>query len=221
MKSEDNSLEHTKNSNIKLANDLITNDNLSSSKNIEINVNKIQINSYYHIEKKLEKGSNLKKELESEKDLKIKLDNNFNQDIINSIDEINFKAQKHLKQNESMKEILIQDEKDFAQKKCESDRENNDIEELKIKKDNLNDFPLNLNITESSDFHIKNSLAFEADKNKDIIHKNRYLNNNINILNENEDEINYCNFNTSPIKGINKIMKETLYLIIIFRLKVM
>ena len=63
MKSENNSLEHTKNSNIKLANDLITNDNLSSNKNIEININKIQINSYYHIEKKLEKGSNIKKEL--------------------------------------------------------------------------------------------------------------------------------------------------------------
>ena len=61
MKSEDNSLEHTKNSNIKLANDLITNDNLSSSKNIEINFNKIQINSYYHISKRLEKGSNIKK----------------------------------------------------------------------------------------------------------------------------------------------------------------
>ena len=55
MKSEDNSLEHTKNSNIKLANDLITNDNLSSNKNIEININKIQINSYYHIEKKIRK----------------------------------------------------------------------------------------------------------------------------------------------------------------------
>jgi len=102
-----------------------------------------------------------------------------------------------------MKEILIQDEKDSAQKKSESDRDNNDIEELKIKKDNLNDFPLNLNITKSSDFHIKNSLAFDADKNKDIIHKNRYLNNNINILNENEDEINYWNFNTSPSKIFN------------------
>ena len=203
MKSEDNSLEHTKNSNIKLANDLITNDNLSSSKNIEINVNKIQINSYYHIEKKLEKGFDIKKELEREKEIKLDNDNNFNQDIINSIDEINFKAQKHLKQNESMKEILIKDEKDSSQKKSESDRENNDIEELKIKKDNLNDFPLNLNITKSSDFHIKNSLAFDADKNKDIIHKNRYLNNNINILNENEDEINYCNFNTSPSKIFN------------------
>ena len=178
MKSEDNSLEHTKNSNIKLANDLITNDNLSSSKNT-------------------------KKELESEKEIKLDNDNNFNQDITNSIDEINFKAQKHLKQNESMKEILIKDEKDSSQKKSESDRDNNDIEELKIKKDNLNDFPLNLNITKSSDFHIKNSLAFDADKNKDIIHKNRYLNNNINILNENEDEINYWNFNTSPSKIFN------------------
>ena len=178
MKSEDYSSEHTKNSNIKLANDLITNDNLSSSKNT-------------------------KKELESEKEIKLDNDNNFNQDITNSIDEINFKAQKHLKQNESMKEILIKDEKDFAQKKCESDRDNNDIEELKIKKDNLNDFPLNLNITKSSDFHIKNSLAFDADKNKDIIHKNRYLNNNINILNENEDEINSWNVNTSPSKIFN------------------
>ena len=178
MESEDNSSEHTKNSNIKLANDLITNDNLSSSKNT-------------------------KKELESEKEIKLDNDNNFNQDITNSIDEINFKAQKHLKQNESMKEILIKDEKDSSQKKSESDRENNDIEELKIKKDNLNDFPLNLNITKSSDFHIKNSLAFDADKNKDIIHKNRYLNNNINILNENEDEINYWNFNTSPSKIFN------------------
>ena len=102
-----------------------------------------------------------------------------------------------------MKEILIKDEKDSSQKKSESDRENNDIEELKIKKDILNDFPFNLNINKSSDFHIKNSLAFDADKNKDIIHKNRYLNNNINILNENEDEINYWNFNTSPSKIFN------------------
>ena len=181
MKSEDNSLEHTKNSNIKLANDLITNDNLSSSKNIEINVNKIQINSYYHISKKLEKGFDIKKELEREKEIKLDNDNNFNQDI----------TQKHLIQNESMKEILIQDEKHSAQKKSESDRDNNDIEELKIRKDILNDF------------HIKNSLASDTDENKDIIHNNRYLNNNINILNENEDEINYWNFNTSPSKIFN------------------
>ena len=102
-----------------------------------------------------------------------------------------------------MEEILIQDEKDSAQKKSESDRDNNDIEELKIKKDNLNDFPLNLNITKSSDFHIKNILASDTDGNKEIIHNNRHLNNNINILNENEDEINYWNFNTSPSKIFN------------------
>ena len=212
MESEDNSSEHTKNSNIKLANDLITNDNLSSSKNTEINVNKIQINPHHHTPKKSEKGFDIKKELESEKDLKIKLDNNFNQDIINSIEEINFKPQKHLIQNESMKEILIQDEKHSAQKKSESDRDNNDIEELKIRKDILNDF------------HIKNSLASDTDENKDIIHNNRYLNNNINILNENEDEINYWNFNTSPSKIFNsdnqRNKQNMLYSIIIFLLKV-
>lgn len=92
MQSEDNCLESTKYSKSKLTNDLITYDNLSSSKSIETNI--IQRDLFYlggnFTERELENNYNIKKELESENEKK--LNHKFNQDIIHSMNEINFKS---------------------------------------------------------------------------------------------------------------------------------
>lgn len=116
--------------------------------------------------------------------------------------------------------VSYEDEKDSSLKKSKSD--NNDIEKLKIKKDIINEYDFNLNISKSSDFHIKKRFILNSDEIEQITHNNSSLNYNTNIINENE-EINCWNFNMSQskflmltIKIINKIIIKVLNIIIIF-----
>ena len=161
MESEDNFLENSKYS--KLTNDLISNDILLLDKNIETNT--VQRNSFYiggnSHERKLEKSYHTKKELES---------------------------QKNLTKNKSIKETeLCEDEKDSSLIKSMS--YNNDIQNLKIKKDIINELPFNLNITKSSDCHKKIMSTINSEENEQISHSNSSLNNNTNTINENEEII--------------------------------
>ena len=210
MESEDNCLENTKTSKSKLTNYLITHSNSSSNKSIESN--NIQRDLLYidgnYLEKELEKSHYIGNKLESENDKK--LDSIFIQDIINSPDIINSKSENNLTINHLMEKKFMKDntesfenEKDSSPKKSKSN--NNDVEYLKKNEDNIDEFLFNLNINKSSDFHMKNSLILdpnENNENEEIIHNNRYLNNNTNITGENE-AINYWNFNISPSKIFN------------------
>ena len=209
MKSEDNSFNINNIISMKSIsnNDLTTNEDLSSREIIN-SKNTLQVS--YDVggnspEKENVKFSIIKNELENENDQNI---NNFlPKDIINSMNEINYKSKKNLNKNKSINEVLFQDksqsyedEKILFQTKSKSDNVN--IKNSKIEKDIINDFSFNLNTNKSSDFHINNNLNLGEGKNGQINNDNKPLNNNININNENE-EINSWNFNVSPSEIFN------------------
>ena len=201
MKSEDKCFKNNQIVKSFFKNDSKTDKNLSSS--INIMPNNAQKESYYlgrnSSEKEYENISKIKDELECENDKNI--DNFLTQDIINSINEMNFKSKNNLNQNKSIKEILIQDNTEsyedgnnFLQQKSKSDNVN--IKNSKIRKDIINEFPFNLNTNKSSDFHINNNLTLNTSENLQIYHEKNYLNN------ENE-EINSWNFNINPNEIFN------------------
>ena len=112
MKSEDNFIEYFKFSNSIFKDDIITNKNLSSNKDIKCN--NIKKDSDYLgrncPEKRNEKCSIIKDELECENDKNI---NNFlTKDIINSINEINSEPNNNTPKHILIKEISGQDEKE-------------------------------------------------------------------------------------------------------------
>ena len=207
MKSEDNSFNNIKSMTSIYNNDLIADENLTSKE--IINSKDIRQTSYYlggnSPEKEDEKSFIIKNKLENEKEQNIA--NFLNKDIINSMNEINYKSQKNINKIKLIKEILIQDKSESYEDKTisfqqKSRSDNINIKDSKIEKDIINDFPFNLNINKSSDFHINNSLNLGESENGQINYDNRHLNNNININNENE-ETNSWNFNISPSEIFN------------------
>ena len=164
------------------------------------------------------KFSKIKDELTSENVTKI--DNILTKDNINSIKEINTESNNNLSKNESIKEILIQDEKESYKDKKITSQPNRDVdniieEDLKNEKEFLNEFPFNLGVNKSSDSLIKNILTVSADESRKIERNNRHLNNNVHI--NNDEKINCWNFDLSPskiliqiIKGFNKVKMKVI-----------
>ena len=196
MSSDDNFFDYIKSSKSIFIDDLITHKNLSSNKDIKSN--NIPQESYYCLrgnspKKENEKFSLIKDELECEKEKNI--DDFLTKDIINSINEINSEFNNNLSKNESIKEKLIQNETESYEDVGNNIK--NNVSEIgkEIKSE------VNLNINESSDFPIKNSLT-RINEDEYINHENKYLNSNININNENKT--NSWNFNISPSKIFNK-----------------
>ena len=184
MKSEDNYFEFIKSlKSIFKKNNLKINENSLSPKRIE--TNKIQKGPYYL------GGNYPKKENNNYSIIKDELENKNEQEI----------------DNISTKNIYMQDnsesyknEKDSSLQKNKSDDEN--IKNIKIKNEFITEFPLNLDINKCSDFLIKNSLTIDTNETEKINYNNRHLINDVEINNENE-EINYWDFNLSPSKIFN------------------
>ena len=203
MKSEDNSFKNIDSMTSISNNDLITDENLISRE--IINTKDIRQVSYYlggnSPEKENEKASIIKNELESE----LNIGNFLTKDIINSMDEINYKPKKNLNKNKLIKEILIQDKSESYEDEAISFQQksksgNINFKNSTIENNIINELSFDLNINKSSDFHINNSLNLGECKNGEINYK--CLNNNIDINNENE-EINSWNFNMSPSEIFN------------------
>lgn len=207
MKSEDNFIDHITSSKSIFKNNLTTYKNLSSNKNIKFH--NIQQDSYYldgsFPENENGKFSKIKDELTSENVTKI--DNILTKDNINSIKEINTESNNNLSKNESIKEILIQDEKESYKDKKITSQPNRDVdniieEDLKNEKELLNEFPFNFGVNKSSDSLIKNILTISADESRKTDRNNRHLNNNVHKNNKDE-KINCWNFDLSPSKIFN------------------
>ena len=209
MKSEDNHFNYFKSSKFIFNDDLLSQKNLSLNQNIEGNniqqePNYLSLNSP---EKEDEECSIIKDELENENEINI--DNFLTKDIINSINEVNSDPYKNSSKNESVGEISMQDEKESYEDEKESSKQNsedggdnNQGDDLKMEKESQNIFPFNFGVNRTSDFFIKNNLTFNTNKKEQIIHDNRYLNNNSNINNKN-GKINCWNFNTNPKEIFN------------------